>query len=328
MDADSTMEAMLGSSERHLHDGESFLCPVVSLTFYKNDDFKRLTGRDQPYSILPKEKLEQLQDSIRSSGLLEALTVREDPNEDGKYQILAGRNRYLAISSGNLMDEIPCVYRECPTEDDARKILIETNEARREKVSDLERAFSVAFRMDSIKELNKDKQLGAPSDEIVGREFGISPTSVHNCVQITKLIPDFQDMLEKGNIGIITGAHIGSMPTGLQEAFWGAIDENKKLTDKTVKKVSEAAKKTDSGLLSVLEVEELLSRPADLDKPKKVKIPDEYRELVPNNEEMEDFFVDNWIKNAIRFYAETLAKRNRVDDEDPIPEGQIAFGEK
>ena len=287
-----------------------------------------MTGRDQPYSILPKEKLEQLQDSIRSSGLLEALTVREDPNEDGKYQILAGRNRYLAISSGNLMDEIPCVYRECPTEDDARKILIETNEARREKVSDLERAFSVAFRMDSIKELNKDKQLGAPSDEIVGREFGISPTSVHNCVQITKLIPDFQDMLEKGNIGIITGAHIGSMPTGLQEAFWGAIDENKKLTDKTVKKVSEAAKKTDSGLLSVLEVEELLSRPADLDKPKKVKIPDEYRELVPNNEEMEDFFVDNWIKNAIRFYAETLAKRNRVDDEDPIPEGQIAFGEK
>ena len=324
--SDMVMEAMLGKEKpQPLVDGEHFLCPVEKLTLYKNEEFREKTGRDQPYKILPKLKLEQLKESIATSGLIEALTVRNDPVDEDKYQILAGRNRYLAITAGELMTEIPCIYRVCETEDDARKILIETNEARRESISEVERAFAIAFRLDSIKELNKSKTLGRPSDEIVGEEFGMAPTSVHNYVQITNMIPQFQDMMEDGKISVITGAHIGLMPPGLQEAFWEAIDGRKKLTDKTVKKVASAARGTKYGVLSVVEIEELLSGSSDAARPNKITIPKDYRNLVPHNDEMDDFFVDNWIKNALLFYAEHMKKELEKGEQESIPEGQTSW---
>lgn len=327
-DTSATMTALMqgSSSPSILQDGSQFQCPVEKLTLYHNEEFKQKTGRDQPYKILSKSKLDQLRKSIEENGLLEPLTVRVDPSDSEKYQILAGRNRYLAITSGNLMDNIKCIYRKCDTEDDARKIIIDTNEARRDTISDVERAFAISFRFDSIKELNTGKELGKPSDEIVAEEFGLSATSVHNYVQITHMIPEFQDMMEEGKIAVITGAHLGNMSSGLQEALWEAIDDQKKLPDKIVKKVADAAKNAPGGLLSATEIEDLLAGPPEKSKPRKYNISKEYKELIPKSDEMEDFFIDNYIKNALKFYSEFLEANNKVKNlEEEIPVGQITF---
>lgn len=325
---DQAIAALMGGSDinRSLKDGERFECPVDKLVLYHNADFKEKTGRDQPYDVLPQKKLEQLRLSIKENGLIEDLTVRTDPDDPEKYEILAGRNRFLAITSGNLMDKIPCVYKECVTEDDARKILIETNEARRESISELERAFAIAFRFESIKMANKDRSLGRASDELVGEEFGIAPTAVHNYVQITNLVPGFQEMLKDELLATITASHIGTMSKELQRNFYEAIDEKKKLPDKVVKKVLEASKDAVGNLLSVIQIEEILLGPPAESQPKKFKIPSEYRELVPKHEEMEDFFIDNYIKNALLFYSEFLQEKNKAKNpEEPVIQGQMEF---
>lgn len=76
---------------------------------YKDEQFESLTGRPQPFNAYSQEDLETLAKSIYDQGVINPITVR--PMNDGKYQILAGRNRTRAAKIAG-KTEMPCIVRD------------------------------------------------------------------------------------------------------------------------------------------------------------------------------------------------------------------------
>lgn len=64
----------------------------------------------QPRRTFTEENLRELADSLKAKGVLQAILVRPDPKEPGKYQIIAGERRWRAARMAGLTS-IPAVVR-------------------------------------------------------------------------------------------------------------------------------------------------------------------------------------------------------------------------
>ena len=64
----------------------------------------------QPRRTFDETALQELAESIRTKGILQAILVRPDPKEPGKYQIIAGERRWRAARLAGL-ESIPAVVR-------------------------------------------------------------------------------------------------------------------------------------------------------------------------------------------------------------------------
>ncbi len=49
--------------------------------------------KDHPFKLYSGSRLDSLVESIRKHGVLQSITVRPHPDQDGCYEILAGHNR-------------------------------------------------------------------------------------------------------------------------------------------------------------------------------------------------------------------------------------------
>ena len=56
----------------------------------------------QPRRTFDDASLQELADSIRTKGVLQAILVRPDPKDPGKYQIIAGERRWRAAKLAGL----------------------------------------------------------------------------------------------------------------------------------------------------------------------------------------------------------------------------------
>lgn len=64
----------------------------------------------QPRRTFDEAALQELAESIRTKGILQAILVRPDPKDAGKYQIIAGERRWRAARLAGL-ESIPAVVR-------------------------------------------------------------------------------------------------------------------------------------------------------------------------------------------------------------------------
>ncbi|MCA8903202.1 MAG: ParB/RepB/Spo0J family partition protein, partial [Hyphomonas sp.] len=64
----------------------------------------------QPRRTFDEAALQELADSIRTKGVLQAILVRPDPKDPGNYQIIAGERRWRAAKLAGLK-AIPAVVR-------------------------------------------------------------------------------------------------------------------------------------------------------------------------------------------------------------------------
>ncbi|MCZ4297008.1 ParB/RepB/Spo0J family partition protein [Henriciella marina] len=65
----------------------------------------------QPRRYFAEADLNELSESIRAKGVLQAILVRPDPKTEGKYQIVAGERRWRAAKQAGLT-EIPATIRQ------------------------------------------------------------------------------------------------------------------------------------------------------------------------------------------------------------------------
>ena len=79
-------------------------------------------NQDQPRTALDEVKLDELAQSIKSSGVIQPVLVRE--RSAGKYEIVAGERRWRAAQRAGLM-KVPVVVRDVPDEKRLELALIE-----------------------------------------------------------------------------------------------------------------------------------------------------------------------------------------------------------
>lgn len=178
------LEALLGGSPDLTPEATSAAnatatLPVTSLQ----------AGKYQPRTRMDEGALNELADSIRAQGLLQAILVR--PIADGQagvtHEIIAGERRFRAAQLAGL-SEVPVLVREVDDQGAAAMALIENMQ--REDLNPLEEAQGIQRLIDEFRFTH----------EQAAASVGRSRSAVSNLLRLLNLAKPVQSMLMAGDI--------------------------------------------------------------------------------------------------------------------------------
>lgn len=169
-------------------------------------------GKYQPRTRMDEGALNELADSIRSQGLLQAILVR--PIGDGKngvtHEIIAGERRFRASQLAGLT-EVPVLVREVDDQGAAAMALIENMQ--REDLNPLEEAQGLQRLIDEFSFTHEQ------AAESVGR----SRSAVSNLLRLLNLAKPVQSMLMAGDIDMGHARALLAVDTATQIALANEI---------------------------------------------------------------------------------------------------------
>lgn len=137
-------------------------------------------GQQQPRTTFDHARLEELAQSIRTSGIIQPLLVRP---KGGLFELVAGERRWRAAQLAGL-SKIPAIIREIPDENVLELALIEN--IQRQELNPIEEANAYKRLIESLK----------LTQEEVAQRVGRDRTFVTNYLRILKLPSEIQLLLE------------------------------------------------------------------------------------------------------------------------------------
>src|SRR5437660_4872346 len=137
-------------------------------------------GHQQPRTTFHQAKLDELAQSIRTSGIIQPLLVRP---RGGLFELVAGERRWRAAQLAGL-PRIPAIIREIPDEKLLELALIEN--IQRQELNPIEEA-------NAYKKLIESLNL---TQEEVAQRIGRDRTFITNYLRILKLPSEIQSLLE------------------------------------------------------------------------------------------------------------------------------------
>ncbi len=228
----------------------------------------------QPRKVFDQEKLEELAQSIRETGVFTPILVRE---ATGGYELIAGERRVKAsVLAGK--EEIPAIIMDFNDTQMMEISLLEN--IQREDLNVLEEA-------SGYKKLIK--ALGYTQEQLANR-IGKSREHVSNTLRLLKLPKDVQKLVEENKLSM---GHVKCLLT---------------LDDKTI---SEIAHKAVSEGLSVRQVEALASD-KKASKPVKTKAEDPYLVDLQNSLQRKFGSKVKITKNSINIFYQDKDELNRL----------------
>ena len=152
-----------------------------------------ISFKDHPYKVEGDDSLKELMDSIKKTGLIHPVIVREKNN---KYEMISGHRRLKAYELLGI-DEIEADIKEL-TDDEAIVFMVDSN-IHREKILPSEKAFAYKMKLDAIK--HQGKKLETSETEVRKTESAdkISDESAQNVrryVRLTYLIPELLQLVD------------------------------------------------------------------------------------------------------------------------------------
>lgn len=137
-------------------------------------------GQQQPRTTFDHARLEELAQSIRTSGIIQPLLVRP---QGSLFELVAGERRWRAAQLAGL-SKIPAIIREIPDENVLELALIEN--IQRQELNPIEEANAYKRLIESLK----------LTQEEVAQRVGRDRTFVTNYLRILKLPSEIQLLLE------------------------------------------------------------------------------------------------------------------------------------
>lgn len=184
---------------------------------------------NHPFKVIDDERMEELTESIRISGVLTPVLVR--PDDEGTYEMISGHRRLRAAKKAGLR-KIPAIIKEM-TDDEATIAMVDGN-IQREEILPSEKAFALKMKMAALKKQGKRNDLTTSSTEwtksragdIVGEAEGISKSQVHKYIRITELIPKLLDMVDEKRLALAMAVEISYFNKNVQQWLYEYIKEN------------------------------------------------------------------------------------------------------
>lgn len=277
--------------------------PVVDLIEYSDSRFEDVAGRPQPFKEYSSEKLKELSKSIEEYGVLQPISVRP---YNGKYQIMAGRNRTrAAILAGK--DTVPAIIYPKVDDMQAAIIMLDTNLKQRRNLSYSELGFAYRMRMELMNRRGRRSDLYKDGQRIdslseAGTENSQSRRTVSNLIRLTYLIPELLELVDKGKLGVIVGVQLSYLS---KESQIMILDELVKKGIKIRKSDAEQFRKIEKEReLNSLDLNILCSAK---EKPLIVTISTErlyeYEDIIRDNENIEELFfefLDSYKRNFVQ----------------------------
>ena len=141
----------------------------------------------QPRREFREESLKELAESIRSSGVVQPVLLRQAPGGSGRYHLIAGERRWRAARLAGL-EAVPAIIREI-NDQDALELAL-TENLLREDLNPLE----VARAYESL-----HQKFGLNHAEIADR-LGVNRSTVTNTLRLLRLALPVQEMIAKGDL--------------------------------------------------------------------------------------------------------------------------------
>lgn len=218
---------------------------------------------DHPFRLYEGERLYDMVESIREHGILAPVIVQK---KGRGFEMLSGHNRLNAAKIAGLT-EIPAIVKEGLSEQEAYVYVIETNMIQRsfsellpsEKAAVLaaryEKVISQGKRNDILREIAEidsgnvtcghDVHKSRSRDSI-GEEYGMTGRNIARYMRVDRLIPEFKDRLDAGDMTLTAAVELSYLSEDEQEAV--AV-QDVKVDEKTAKAVRAAAGELTEGKL-------------------------------------------------------------------------------
>jgi ParB family transcriptional regulator, chromosome partitioning protein len=150
----------------------------------------------QPRTRFKEEALDELARSIRTSGIIQPLVVRQIEN---RYELIAGERRWRAAQKAGLTS-VSAIVRQVPDELALEMTLVEN--IQREDLNAIEQARAFERLMDEFN----------ATQEGVAERTGKDRATVANAIRLLKLEPTIQDWIEEGKITAGHGRALLAVP--------------------------------------------------------------------------------------------------------------------
>ena len=217
-----------------------------------------------PFAVRDNKDMWDLVDSIKKFGVLEPVMVI--PHKDGGYEMVSGHRRMRACQLAGI-ENIPVIVRNLDR-DEAIISMVDSN-LKREEISPMEKARAYQMKTDAMKrkmgrrtkeEIAQDEALGIKrmnADEELAQQMGESPATIQRYKTLNKLVPELQDLVDKGKIPVNTGADIAQMKPKEQKVLADAIQKEDKVPSGT--KAKELKKESQAGSLTTEKIEQAVA---------------------------------------------------------------------
>lgn len=187
--------------------------------------------KNHPFKVLDDEKMQDLIESVKLSGVLTPVLLRVDNNDE--YEMISGHRRLHAAKMAGLTT-IPAIVREL-SDDDAVIAMVDAN-IQREELLPSEKAFAYRMKLEAMKRQagrpknnsgqNDQNLSGLVSRDVLAQQVGESSKQIQRFIRLTELIPDLLELVDKKRLNFTIAVDISYIPQDVQEWIYEYICDN------------------------------------------------------------------------------------------------------
>lgn len=185
---------------------------------------KLYTFKNHPFKVKDDERMQEMVESIKKSGVLVPGVVRK--REEGGYEIISGHRRKRACELAGLKT-MPMLIKKY-TDDEAVIAMIDSN-LQREEILPSEKAFAYKMKLEALSHQGKSTscQVGTKlrSDDMAGKELGESARQIHRYIRLTELISPILDMVDEKKIKFIPAVELSYLTDSQQRVLLEIIND-------------------------------------------------------------------------------------------------------
>ena len=183
--------------------------------------------KNHPFKVLDDEKMQDLIDSVKLSGVLTPVLLRVDSNDE--YEMISGHRRLHAAKMAGLTT-IPAIVREL-SDDDAVIAMVDAN-IQREELLPSEKAFAYRMKLEAMKRQGSRTDLTlsqnetkSRSDEVLSKQVGESRAQVQRYIRLTELIPELLDLVDSKKLKFTVAVDISYIDKEIQKWIYEYIKD-------------------------------------------------------------------------------------------------------
>lgn len=183
--------------------------------------------KNHPFKVLDDEKMQNLIESVKLSGVLTPVLLRVDSNDE--YEMISGHRRLHAAKMAGLTT-IPAIVREL-SDDDAVIAMVDAN-IQREELLPSEKAFAYRMKLEAMKRQGSRTDLTlsqnetkSRSDEVLSKQVGESRAQVQRYIRLTELIPELLDLVDSKKLKFTVAVDISYIDKEIQKWIYEYIKD-------------------------------------------------------------------------------------------------------
>lgn len=270
-----------------------------------------------PFNVLDNKDMWDLRDSVQRHGVMEPVMVINRPA--GGYEMVSGHRRLRACQLAGIQT-IPAIVRNLDR-DSAIIAMVDAN-LKREVISPMEKARAYQMKTEAMRRkvgrrskaetVAGEKPLTA--DQELAQQVGESVSTVQRYKQLNDLVPEMQEMVDKKQIPLNTGADISRMKPDEQRTLADAIQKEGKVP--TGAQVKELKKQSEAGTLTTEAIKQSVApTKREENPPLKVTL---------GEEDLRPFFPDKrtTVPDAKRVILEALLLRQKLQEREEKAKAQ------